>query len=105
MEFTKEQQKERLSQDSHSSRHKNKGNPCPLDITDEKVHDGRILKKLVNHVLDNRDKKKIKSVLADGACRMTQMPTLCISKRKRSLLRNQGKKEFRRFIQKQRVKE
>ncbi|MDN5847988.1 MAG: IS5 family transposase [Candidatus Nitrosocosmicus sp.] len=47
--------------------------------TKEKVHDGRILKKLVNHVLDdsknknkkirnkNRNGKKIKSVLADRA--------------------------------------
>ena len=38
-----------------------------LEITDEKVHDGKILKKLVNNVLDNQDMKKIKSVLADGA--------------------------------------
>lgn len=38
-----------------------------LEATDEKVHDGKLLKKLVNNVLDNRDKKKIKSVLADGA--------------------------------------
>ena len=38
-----------------------------LEVTDEKVHDGKILKKLVNNVLDNHDKKKIKSVLADGA--------------------------------------
>ena len=43
-----------------------------LDVTDEKVHDSRTLKKLVNHVLkiipDDKNKvKKIKSVLADGA--------------------------------------
>jgi transposase len=38
-----------------------------LIVTDEKVHDGKILKKLVNNVLDNQDKKKIKSILADGA--------------------------------------
>lgn len=38
-----------------------------LIVTDGKVHDGKILKKLVNNVLDNQDKKKIKSVLADGA--------------------------------------
>ncbi len=36
-----------------------------LEITDEKVHDGKILKKLVNNVLDTHNKKKIKSVLAD----------------------------------------
>ena len=38
-----------------------------LKVTDEKVHDSKMLKKLVNHVLDNPDKRKIKSVLADGA--------------------------------------
>lgn len=37
-----------------------------LDVTDEKVHDGKILTKMVNHVLDNSD-RKIESVLADGA--------------------------------------
>ncbi len=42
-----------------------------LEVTDEKVHDGRMLKKLVNHVLktipDGKKNKKIESVLADGA--------------------------------------
>jgi hypothetical protein len=38
-----------------------------LEVTDEKVHDSKMLKKLVNHVLGNHDKRKIKSVLADGA--------------------------------------
>ena len=38
-----------------------------LELTDEKIHDSKILRKLVRHVLDNYDKKKIKSVLADGA--------------------------------------
>ncbi len=39
-----------------------------LEVTDEKIHDGRRLKNPVNHVLDNSDKKKIGSVLlADGA--------------------------------------
>jgi len=42
-----------------------------LDITDEKVHDGRILKKLVNQVLDGSSRGpkviKVKSILADGA--------------------------------------
>ena len=37
-----------------------------LEVTDEKVHDGRMLKKLVNHVLDNPG-IMIESVLADGA--------------------------------------
>jgi len=41
-----------------------------LEVTDEKVHDGKILKKLVNNVLDNSSQPnttKIKSVLSDGA--------------------------------------
>jgi Transposase DDE domain len=37
-----------------------------LEVTDEKVHDGRMLKKLVNHVLDSPG-IMIESVLADGA--------------------------------------
>jgi hypothetical protein len=39
------------------------------EATDKKIHDGRMLKKLVNHVLDSSSKSnviKIKSVLADG---------------------------------------
>lgn len=39
-----------------------------LEITDEKIHDGKMMKKLVEHVLKSNSKKvKIKSVLADGA--------------------------------------
>lgn len=42
-----------------------------LEVTDEKTHYGRILKNLVNHVLDSSGRGpntiKIKSVLADGA--------------------------------------
>ena len=37
-----------------------------LEVTDEKVHDGRMLKKLVDQVLDNPG-MMIESVLADGA--------------------------------------
>ncbi len=42
-----------------------------LEVTDENVHDGKMLKKLVNRVLDDHNEPntaiKIKSVLADGA--------------------------------------
>jgi DDE family transposase len=38
-----------------------------LKVTDEKVHDGTMLNRLVSSVLDNRDKKNIKSILANGA--------------------------------------
>lgn len=39
-----------------------------LDVTDEKTHDGKIMKKLVENVLKiTPNKKKIKSILGDGA--------------------------------------
>jgi DDE family transposase len=39
-----------------------------LDVTDEKVHDGKIMEKLVENVLEiNQNNKKIKFVLGDGA--------------------------------------
>jgi hypothetical protein len=41
-----------------------------LEVTDEKVHDGKIMEQLVEQVLENKNKDKdfhIKSVLADGA--------------------------------------
>ena len=41
-----------------------------LEVTDERVHDGRVMDKLIEHVLksnDNGPAIKIKSVLADGA--------------------------------------
>ena len=41
-----------------------------LEVTDERVHDGKVMDKLVEHVLKSNDKgpaTKIKSVLADGA--------------------------------------
>ena len=39
-----------------------------LEVTDEKVHDGTMMKKLVKHVLNTpHHNEKVKSVLADGA--------------------------------------
>ncbi|CAN5758702.1 hypothetical protein BH23THE1_BH23THE1_21790 [soil metagenome] len=42
-----------------------------LKVTDEKIHDGKMLTKLVNHVLDSSSREphkiKINSLLADGA--------------------------------------
>ena len=42
-----------------------------LEVTDEKIHDGKILRKLVNHVLASSSREpntiKVKSILADGA--------------------------------------
>jgi Transposase DDE domain len=59
-------EQERLSQDPCCSNIKTK-EILALEVTDEKAHDGKLLKKLVNKVLDNQYKKRIKSVLADGA--------------------------------------
>lgn len=45
-----------------------------LDVTDEKIHDGKVLSKLVNQFLDNsweRNTINIKSDLADGGVCMT----------------------------------
>ncbi len=40
-----------------------------LEVTDEKVHDSRIMRRLVKHVLDSRDGEnlRMKSALSDGA--------------------------------------
>lgn len=39
-----------------------------LEVTDEKVHDGTMMKKLVKHVLNTtHHNEKVKPVLADGA--------------------------------------
>jgi IS5 family transposase len=40
-----------------------------LEVTDEKVHDGKVMRKLVKHILDNGGEKaaRIRSVLSDGA--------------------------------------
>ena len=45
------------------------GEILALEVTDEKVHDGTMMKKLVKHVLNARHhhSEKVKSVLADGA--------------------------------------
>lgn len=45
-----------------------------LDVTDEKLHNGRIMKKLVEYVLINQDKKKVKTLLGDGAYDIKRIP-------------------------------
>ena len=52
-----------------------------LKVTDEKVNDGKI-KKLVNNVLDNQDKKKIKSVLADDGAYDSNTNFKCLQEKK-----------------------
>jgi hypothetical protein len=38
-----------------------------LEVTDEKVHDGKVMAKLVEHILENKNNIKIKSALGDGS--------------------------------------
>ena len=38
-----------------------------LEVTDEKVHDGKVMKNLIVQVLNNNHNIKIKSFLGDGA--------------------------------------
>jgi len=38
-----------------------------LEVTDEKVHDGKVMKQLIEHVLNNNHNIKIKSFIGDGA--------------------------------------
>ena len=38
-----------------------------LEVTDEKVHDGKVMKQLIEQVLNNNRNIKIKSFLGDGA--------------------------------------
>ena len=78
-----------------------------LDVTDEKVHDGKVLKKLVNHVLDNYDEqkkvRKIKSVLTDGA--YDSNTNFQYLEDKKIQTGYKGKKEFCCFTKEQQIKE
>lgn len=38
-----------------------------LEVTDEKVHDGKVMKQLIEQVLNNNHNIKIKSFIGDGA--------------------------------------
>ena len=38
-----------------------------LEVTDEKVHDGKVMPRLIEHVLKNNEDVKIESTLGDGA--------------------------------------
>ena len=38
-----------------------------LEVTDEKVHDGKVMEQLVEQVLENNHDAQIKSLLGDGA--------------------------------------
>ncbi len=62
-------QKEGPSQDTHVAANTKTGEILALEVTDEKVHDGKVMRRLVKRVLDSRDGESvgIKSALSDGA--------------------------------------
>jgi hypothetical protein len=47
--------KERLSKDTRSCGHQEKENYVSLEVTSEEVHDGKVLKKLVDNASENND--------------------------------------------------
>ena len=57
---------ERLSKDTYSCKYKNQ-RILSLEVTDEKVHDGNVMPKLIDYILKNNNNIKIKSVLGDGS--------------------------------------
>ncbi len=57
---------ERLSKDTCCSKYKDQRNSC-MEVTDEKVHDSKVMKNLVEGVLNNNHNIKIKSFIGDGA--------------------------------------
>jgi Transposase DDE domain len=64
MEYTKE----RISQNTYVAVNIKTNEILALEVTDEKVHDSKMLKKLVNQVLKIKPHRiRIRSVLADGA--------------------------------------
>ena len=68
MVYAEQEQEERLSKNTCSVNIKTK-EILALDVTDEKVHDCKEMKILVEHVLERNSNYnyKIKTVLADGA--------------------------------------
>ena len=76
-----------------------------LEVTDEKVHDGKVMRKLVKHVLNNHDEEKvrIKSVLSDGAYDSNENFRFLNDKRIKPAIK--VRKKFNHFIQKQQDEE
>ena len=59
--------KEGLSKDTCCCKYQDEKKTIALEITDEKVHDGKVIKQLIEQVLNNNHNIKIKSFLGDGA--------------------------------------
>ncbi len=68
-----------------------------LEVTDEKVHDSKVIKNLVEGVLNNNRNVKIKSFIGDGAYDNNE--NFKYLKEKRIRPHHQSKKELHHFIQ------
>jgi len=68
-----------------------------LEVTDEKVHDSKVLKNLIEGVLNNNHNINLKSFIGDG-CYDSNRNFKYLEKKKDSA-HNQSKKELHHFIQ------
>ena len=68
-----------------------------LEVTDEKVHDGKVMKNLVEGVLNSNHNIKIKSFLGDGAYDSNE--NFKYLRGEKDSTYHQSKKELYRFIQ------
>jgi nitrogenase molybdenum-iron protein alpha/beta subunit len=63
-----ERRKEELSKDTYVAVVNIKTKEIiALEVTDEKVHDGKVIKQMIEQILNNNHNIKIKSFLGDGA--------------------------------------
>jgi hypothetical protein len=86
-----------------------------LEVTDEKVHDGRkIMPKLIEHVLENNKDVKIESALGDGSydsnenfkyLQMKRIRPPAIKVRKNSIISSKKKKTKMHGIEKSSFKQ
>ncbi len=69
-----------------------------LEVTDEKVHDGKVMKQLIEQVLNNNHNIKIQSFLGDGGAYDSNEIQI-FDGEKDSTYHHQSKKELYHFIQ------
>ncbi len=70
-----------------------------LEVTDEKVHDGKVMKQLIEQVLNNNHNIKIQSFLGDGGAYDSNEIQIFDGEEKDSTYHHQSKKELYHFIQ------
>ena len=62
-----ERRKEELSKDTYIAVNTKTKEIHALEVTDEKVHDGKVIKQMIEQILNNNHNIKIKSFVGDGA--------------------------------------